>query len=137
MRNLLATVVLLCSWAASASQLEVGDNVRIITINGEPISSHVKKITLSEGPQILGVYFESLIVLSAEDHRFYRSPLHYVRLEADNSENYTITAAAESLEQAEAFSSSPKFQLINDQGQSIDYKMWSRDQVINQLLLEQ
>ncbi|SHH18683.1 DUF2057 family protein [Ferrimonas marina] len=130
----LIPLALLFAGSASAGSLALDNNVRILTLNGEPVESYSRQFNLGEGTQVISVRYDALFETSSEHHDFVRSGIQVIKFEAESGQQYMISAPKLRWEQARDYAEDPSFNLTNSRGENIDHRMWSRDELLVELL---
>ncbi len=135
--KVLVGVLLACvSLLSQANNLNVADSLKVLTINGQPINQFNDALDLPKGIIILGLRYEELFDLSVEEHKLVRSDIYYLKFDANANYDYQISTPVISVSQAKSFSKSPEFVLKNDQGENIDYQLWSRETLLHKLIAQ-
>ncbi len=135
----MSRIILLCTLLLSASsliagELQLGDNVRVLTLNGEPVNAYQDSLDIGPGSQIITVRFDALYNTTAEDHEFIRSAVQVIRFESAANEQYRLQAPRMDLRQARYFAEDPQFVLTRSDGQRVAHRTWSRDALLAELL---
>ncbi|MBY5920171.1 DUF2057 family protein [Ferrimonas balearica] len=133
-RLTLLGTLLLSATSVFAGELELGENVRVLTLNGEPVNAFNESLGIGPGSQIITVRFDALYEATAEDHEFVRSAVQVIRFEADGNERYILQTPRMDLAQARRFAEDPQFQLTRSDGERVAHRTWSRDELLAELL---
>ncbi|ADN76346.1 hypothetical protein Fbal_2143 [Ferrimonas balearica DSM 9799] len=133
-RITLLSALLLSATTAFAGQLQLGSNVRVLTLNGEPVDAYHQNLDIGPGSQVITVRYDALFEANAEDHEFVRSPVQVIRFESMPNERYMLQAPIMDLRQARHFAEDPHFQLTRSDGERIAHRTWSRDELLAELL---
>ncbi|TKB46788.1 DUF2057 domain-containing protein [Ferrimonas sediminicola] len=133
MKTLFLASAAALSLSVSAATLNLGDNVRVVSINGKSVPAYASKIELDPGINNVTVRYDSLFEQDAESHWFIRSELHQLTFKAMGDEEYFLDApAAESDQQGQMLANDPTFTLMDESDNRIDHGLRSHTELLNQ-----
>ncbi|MBY6185745.1 DUF2057 domain-containing protein [Marinobacter hydrocarbonoclasticus] len=130
----LLCALLLSVSTAFAGELQLGHNVRVLTLNGEPVNAYETSLSVGPGSQVLTVRYDALFEATSEDHEFIRSAVQVIRFEAVSNEQYRLQAPSMTLQQARRYAADPQFTLTRSDGERVAHRTWSRDELLAELL---
>ncbi|USD36227.1 MULTISPECIES: DUF2057 family protein [Ferrimonas] len=134
MKALLLIAATTLSLSLSAETLHLGDNVRVIAINGKPVPAYVDTITLTKGPQQITVRYDVLFEPDADSHAFIRSELHQLQFVAKGSGDYYLNAPSPSTaKEGKMLANQPQFTLQDQSRQTVNHSLKSHTELFNQL----
>ncbi|TKB49646.1 DUF2057 family protein [Ferrimonas aestuarii] len=110
----LATLALLFTIPASAQVLHLGDNVRVLAINGDPVASYQDSLNLPKGQHTIMVRYDALLEHDSDSHCFYRSDAHHLQFTSDGNSRYFLDAPDPHNEQhGDDLARTPSFELTD------------------------
>ncbi len=121
--------------AILAGQLTLAPEITLLSVNGHPVSPAVTRIPLAEGPQLMTVRYEQLFELDAEQHDLVRSPVQWLRFEAQPDADYHLAAPPMTWHQARYFVKEPWLQLQDDEEHPISHSLSSQEALWREVLL--
>ncbi|WP_417347588.1 DUF2057 family protein [Ferrimonas sp.] len=133
MRALILLSATALSLSVSAATLNLGENVRVVSINGKSVPAYASQIELDQGVNNVTVRYDSLFEQDAESHWFIRSELHQMTFNAKGDEEYFLDApAAYSDQQGQMLANDPIFTLMDDADNRVEHGLRSHTELLNQ-----